>query len=186
MASETNEGKSPSGTVRADGGDGKSVQGLSRITRNELAGVVTIGALAGFVAFVVYLLVEISAGETNWARRTYLFSAVEAITFAGVGWLFGKEVHRERAETAEKKAGAEEAKAEKAATVAAAKSEEAVKYQERGLSLKSAIRAAQQGHQQLAPHLRQNLGAAGDSLASTAGTQLDQLAAQADQLFPDN
>jgi Kef-type K+ transport system membrane component KefB len=77
---------------------------LADIPKNQLAGVVTAVVLAGFAAFIVYLLVDISAGETAWSRRTYLFAAVEAIAFAAVGWLFGKEVHRERAETAEKKA----------------------------------------------------------------------------------
>jgi hypothetical protein len=145
---------------------------------NQLAAVVTVGALVGFAIFVVYLLVDISADETAWSRRAYLFAAVEAITFAGVGWLFGKEVHRERAETAEKRADTAETKAESA-------SAEAVRYRERGISLRQAIHAARQGHQELAPHLRQSLGAAAETAMASTRTQLDQLAAQADQLFPD-
>src|SRR5438093_6902468 len=139
--------------------------------KETLAGLVTLLSLAGFSAFVIYLLMEIGAKEPAWSRRTYLFAAVEAITFAAVGWLFGKEVHRERAGAAEKRAGTAEAKA-------GVQAEEAVKFRERGFALRHAIVAATQGHRELAPHLRQGLGAAAEPVVNGAGVPVDQLARQ--------
>jgi type VI protein secretion system component VasK len=51
--------------------------------------------------FFVYLVGQVDgASETEWARLAYLFGAVEAVAFTVIGWLFGKEVHREQAATA--------------------------------------------------------------------------------------
>ena len=40
----------------------------------------------------------------TWAHLTYVFGSVEAIVFTAVGWLFGREVHREAAAQATKAA----------------------------------------------------------------------------------
>ncbi len=40
----------------------------------------------------------------DWTRMVYLFGAVEALTFTAVGWLYGTEVRRSQAESAEKRA----------------------------------------------------------------------------------
>ena len=47
---------------------------------------------------IAFLLVNVGASEPTWQRYVYLLSGVEAVVFAAVGWLFGKEVHREQAE----------------------------------------------------------------------------------------
>src|SRR4051794_35716921 len=151
---------------------GKTVSGqnsqspLARVAgaaKETLAGLVTLLALAGFSAFIIYLLFDIGAKDPVWSRRTYLFAAVEAITFAAVGWLFGKEVHRERAEAAEKRADSAETKADTASAKAAANSEESARLHERGLALKQAIAGARESHRQRAPHLQRPFGAAADS-----------------------
>src|SRR3989442_61037 len=72
--------------------------------KNRLASVVALAALAGFAWFVIYMLQLSSATEVAWARAVYVFGGVEAIAFAAAGFLFGREVHRERAEQAEKRA----------------------------------------------------------------------------------
>lgn len=68
------------------------------------------------VVFLVVLFILIRASESStdirWIRLTYLFGSLEAITFTAVGWMFGSEVHRKRAEVAEANAEAEGARAE--------------------------------------------------------------------------
>jgi|SRR5688500_8582144 hypothetical protein len=64
-------------------------------------------ACACFVAYIIFifnLLNKIDAEDNIWTRYTHLFQGVEVIVFAAVGWLFGKEVHREQAKKAEDRA----------------------------------------------------------------------------------
>jgi hypothetical protein len=150
--------------------------------KERLAGMVTIVALAGFAAFVVYLLVKVSAGETGWSRRVYLIAAVEVVAFAAVGWLFGCEVHRERAESAKKRADNAERKADNVGGQATTKTIEAARYRDLGLILKRQIKAAQRSHQPPL-HLRQDV--AGSSFVRQTQSQLDAQAEQAEQLFPE-
>lgn len=60
--------------------------------------------ILGFAWFVYYLVTQQNADDRQWTRLTYLFNGVEAITFAAAGYLFGREVNRRRAETAEARA----------------------------------------------------------------------------------
>lgn len=55
-----------------------------------------------FIAFMLYN--SDVAIETNWNRMLYLFSGIEAIVFAALGYVFGKDIHRIRAEKAEENA----------------------------------------------------------------------------------
>jgi hypothetical protein len=76
-----------------------------------------------FIAFGYYLVDNAdTTNQTEWDRWVYVFGAAEAIAFTAVGWVFGKEVNRQRAESAEDRANtAEEDKAEertKGATLA--------------------------------------------------------------------
>ncbi len=55
-----------------------------------------------FIAFGVFLVVNANTADaTEWERWVYVFGAAEAIAFAGIGWMFGREVNRQRAEEAE-------------------------------------------------------------------------------------
>ncbi len=60
-------------------------------------------------------------GNTNWDRSVYVFGAIEALAFSGAGFLWGKEVHREAAQTA--KDDAKDAKDDAKATKADAKAD---------------------------------------------------------------
>lgn len=62
-----------------------------------------IGVLAvlGFGFFVVYLLRHLGEAEPQWSRMVFIFGAVEAAGLAALGFFFGKEVNRARAEKAE-------------------------------------------------------------------------------------
>jgi hypothetical protein len=50
----------------------------------------------------------VAAADTTmpqeWERLVYVFGAIEAIAFAAIGWVFGREVNRQRAESAEQRA----------------------------------------------------------------------------------
>ncbi len=63
--------------------------------------VIAVGLLLAFGVFVGMMVVLADRSDDQvWQRRIYLFSAVEAIVFTAVGWLFGREVHRSAAESA--------------------------------------------------------------------------------------
>jgi hypothetical protein len=74
---------------------------------------------------MAFLLSEVGVSQESWQREVYLLSGVEAVVFAAVGWLFGKEVHREQAEKAEANAQAAEAKTEAVRQVTEVKTDEA-------------------------------------------------------------
>jgi hypothetical protein len=61
--------------------------------------------IVAFGIFAYYLVVHAdTTNQTEWERWVYVFGAIEAIAFAAVGWVFGREVNRERAEKAEDRA----------------------------------------------------------------------------------
>jgi hypothetical protein len=72
--------------------------------RNPVATIAAVGIIIGFGAFVIHMLENTTIEEKVWTRKAYLLHGVEAIAFAAAGFLFGKEVHRERAEKAEEDA----------------------------------------------------------------------------------
>jgi hypothetical protein len=88
------------------------------------------------IAFGVVVALMLGWADT-WDQRVYVFGAVEAIVFTAVGWIFGREVHRQTAEVAQKDAAEakEEVKSKSAQVTALA--EEAQK----GRALKAAIEA---------------------------------------------
>jgi hypothetical protein len=57
--------------------------------------------IIGFGLFIFYMLSIAKVNELEWSRTIYLFSGIEAIAFAATGFLFGKEVHRQEAKSAE-------------------------------------------------------------------------------------
>jgi hypothetical protein len=79
---------------------------------NVFRAVVSVIVVIVFVAFGVFLVVNAdTTNQTEWERWVYVFGAAEAIGFTAIGWIFGKEVNRQRAEEAEKTAKAADGKA---------------------------------------------------------------------------
>jgi hypothetical protein len=75
--------------------------------KDIMAGGVAILAVLGFGAFIILiatLLSNAAMTDVQWERYTFLLAGVETITFTAIGWLFGKEVHREQAQQAEMRA----------------------------------------------------------------------------------
>ncbi len=70
-------------------------------TKDTLIRVVALVILAAFALLVVAMFRILGAVETQWTRAVFLFSGVEAIAFSAAGFLFGREVNRQRADTAE-------------------------------------------------------------------------------------
>lgn len=100
--------------------------------------------LGGFAALVVYMFGLLTADETTWSRALYLFAGVEAIAFAAAGYVFGREVHRTRAEQAE-------ARAYRAEELWRQWSQRALEAETRGQSLSAAAGMLAQQHPELAP-----------------------------------
>jgi len=95
-------------------------------------------ALAGFSWIIIDLMGKTgSASEMEWTRAVYLLSGVEAIAFAAAGFIFGREVNRQRAEKAEKRASEAQAQKEES-------QQRAVSFETKGYALASAIRARKQ------------------------------------------
>jgi hypothetical protein len=88
--------------------------------------------LCGFGALVVYVMrVATDASDPVWQRRIYVFSAVEALVFTAIGWLFGREVNRSAVATAEQDAAGAKKDADVARTEARQQAEVAATARER-------------------------------------------------------
>jgi hypothetical protein len=75
-------------------------------TDKSIYGKVIAGAILGgyiVLIFVMWATVD-EEEEKSWERYIFLFKGAEAVAFAAAGWIFGKDVNRERAENAEKDA----------------------------------------------------------------------------------
>ncbi|MEM9869240.1 MAG: hypothetical protein AAF765_16205 [Bacteroidota bacterium] len=73
--------------------------------------------LMAYAYFIVFMVNKTSLGEgqeLQWSRLVFLFSGVEAIVFAAVGFVFGREVHRSKAEAADTRAQNAENKTQEA------------------------------------------------------------------------
>jgi uncharacterized membrane protein YccC len=142
--------------------------------------VVVVTAIAVLVAFAVvlgYMIRITGADERLWTRATYLFGSVEAIAFAAAGFLFGREVHREQAAKAEKRADAAEQTARQA-------SSEAAQAQANGESLAelAQLKAASLDQRR---GLENVAGEAAEVASSrSAAADLREIAQMARQLFP--
>ena len=94
-----------------------------------------------YMIFIIYLATKASVDDVLWTRLLYLFTGIEAIVFAALGYVFGKDINRVRAENAEKateKAKKEEVKAKEAVEKA---KKEIQKEREKGIALSTAVKS---------------------------------------------
>ena len=143
--------------------------------RGVAAVIVAILVLVGFAVFVAYLVIKVtSSSEESWTRLVYLFGAVEALVFTAFGWLFGREVNRGAAKSAETRADTAENRAEVASVQAA-------DQKARGEALKAGIEA--RANRAATPS-----GVEERSIGGTPGPaasrDIDELVAFARTLFP--
>jgi hypothetical protein len=64
------------------------------------------------IAIALFFLAD--ATDPAWSHYLYLLNGIQAIAFAGAGFLFGKEVNRGRAEVAEQTADQQRQRADAA------------------------------------------------------------------------
>ena len=156
---------------------GSNAKGLLSFTQGVVPLIIAVAVLYIFWSLVKTMMGMTKAPELEWNRAAYLFAGVEAIAYAAAGFLFGREVHRQRAEQAEQRAGSEQkraASAEKTATEANAK----------GKALKQVIEAkksSRHGHEAGMEGL-ESYGVGG--AAAARQTDIDELSRVANDLFP--
>jgi hypothetical protein len=151
---------------------------LSSVTdfRTEVAAVVAILAVMGFAFTVWYLLVSAhSSSDAGWQRLAYVFSGVETVVFTAVGWLFGREINRKQAETAQQRA-------DTATAGETAALRQVADLSARGKAAKEAVAARQATYSDST-----RIGAHGitGSAANAASSDMDELASLMNALFPD-
>lgn len=74
-------------------------------TKNIVALYAAVGALVLLGFFATYLLYVVpTVSDAQWTKYMSLLGVPQAIGFAGAGWLWGREVHREQAAKAEARA----------------------------------------------------------------------------------
>lgn len=62
-----------------------------------------------FICLATLMALNADTGnDVQWQRWAGLFAAIEALAFTAIGWVFGREINRERAEGAERRAGGAE------------------------------------------------------------------------------
>ena len=71
-------------------------------TKQKVAVGIAILAFAGLLVAALLLIQSAeSASDVEWARRLTVYGSLEALAFAAGGFLFGEEIHRLRAKSAE-------------------------------------------------------------------------------------
>lgn len=129
--------------------------------RLYLAAGVLLAALVAYGIFLYIMWGEVKENESDWTREMLLFSGLEAIVFAGVGWVFGREVNRAKAESADEA----QATAREATAVAAAE-------HEKGYGLAEVVRSSTQRAEVL------------EGLTGASRSQVDSLVDHANRLYP--
>jgi hypothetical protein len=152
-------------------------KGLLSFTQGIVPLVIAVTVLYIFWSLVKTMMGMTKAPELEWNRAAYLFAGVEAIAYAAAGFLFGREVHRQRAEQAEQRAGSEQqraAEAEKAAV------EESTK----GKALRQAIEVKKSSPHGRAADMEGLESFRGGAPSAAGQTDIDELSRLARQLFP--
>jgi len=82
-------------------GDTENNDGSLTVVRVSFAVVLTVVFLVA-----AYLLYQASDTKDSleWERLVFIFGAIEAVTFTAIGWVFGREINRQRADAAEQRA----------------------------------------------------------------------------------
>jgi hypothetical protein len=139
--------------------------GASNGLRDRIAPIVAVALLAVFAAALGAMFIQLGLPQQQWDRAVYLLNGVEGVAFAAAGYLFGKEVHRQRADAAEEQAEEQQKRAQGA-------EREATKGRELSGIVKGAAAATRRG--------------ALEGLDESAEpSSLQALAAEARRLFPD-
>lgn len=164
-------------TARADDGESKGKNLLS-FTQGIVPLIIAVAVLYIFWDLVRMMMGLTKAPELEWNRAAYLFGGVEAIAYAAAGFLFGREVHRQRAEQAEQRASSEQARANEAVKKA---TEETTK----GKALRQVIESKMTSRVARPANAKALESFSVDEPTRTAKqSDLDELSRVANELFP--
>src|SRR2546425_13259833 len=86
---------------------GRGWRGTLSFVQGVVPLIVAIAVLFIFWSLMRQMMGQTKVPELEWSRSAYLYAGVEAIAYAAAGFLFGREVHRQRAEKAEQRADGE-------------------------------------------------------------------------------
>jgi hypothetical protein len=150
---------------------------------------VAVVALVGFASIIAYLLSRtLAATELEWTRAVYLLNGVEAIAFAAAGFLFGKEVHRQQAESAQQLAKEAQEEAADARVTAAQSERSSIEAETKGKAVAAAVRAISSAQNGVKEADFEALGPLGErKIPSDTAKQpapLAELRALVDELYP--
>lgn len=149
--------------------------------RDSLAAVVAVCGLLVFLILVILMFAQRGGSQTAWDRLVYLLTGVEAVAFAGAGWVFGKEVHRGEVQRAENQVKTEKQRADQAQEDARDANKTAQAERLRGARIAQAVQTASAQVRQPARR-----GGETDVSASIAGANvLDSVADLARRLYPE-
>ena len=149
--------------------------------RDSLAAVVAVCALLMFLVLVILMFLLRSGSETAWGRLVYLLTGVEAVAFAGAGWLFGKEVHRAEAQRAEEQVQTEQQRSAQAEDDARKANDTAHAERLRGARIVQAVETANAQQQPVRQAGEQEVSARGGASRNALGSVADL----ARQLYPE-
>lgn len=146
-----------------------------------LAPIVAFLILLAFGIFVIYMLGQREANETQWTRLVYIFTGVESIAFAAAGFFLGSEIRREQTENADERADEARTEADAAKERASNAENRATEVEAKGKALAAAIKAETAGQ-------RNKAGPRGvlqaDGALQVTQADFEKLEALAEELFP--
>ncbi len=119
---EQNAASAPAPNDGAEGGGPPStLSAVLSFTQGLLPLIIAVAVLwyFGTVLKRMFGLTGPNVTEIEWGRNVYLYGGLEALAFAAAGFLFGREVHRQRAERAERHADSAQRDANSARNAAA-------------------------------------------------------------------
>jgi len=163
--------------------EGWRFKDILSFTQGVVPLVVAIVVLYIFWSLVKMMMGQTKAPELEWNRSAYLFAGVEAVAYAAAGFLFGREVHRQRAEKAERRAESEQHRATEA-------NKKATEQTVKGQALKKVINAKRASRSVVVEmeglQGRENFETTKGLHPSVASrsSELDELSKIADELFP--
>ena len=139
-----------------------------------------VGVIVAFAGLSLYLIWAAgSVEEIGWTRMLYVYGGLEAIVFAAAGYIFGREVHRERAEAAEGIAQDAVKRLRDANQEKLAAQQREAEISARAQALASVVRS-----ERATTDAQSNGAGVMDGARSLNGTAVDRIAAVTDDLFP--
>lgn len=141
--------------------------------------VIAVAVLYTFWKLVKTMMGMTKAPELEWNRAAYLFAGVEVVAYAAAGFIFGREVHRQRAEQVGRRAGSGQQRAAESEKKAAEETTE-------GQTLRRVTEARKFTRHERAPDVEglENFRGGANPARAAGQLDIDELSRVAGELFP--